>query len=511
MSTDYVRMIVALSTIFMVGIIVKLYVSSCESEYNKKQVYPIDISSQLQDKMLHDSSPPNQLYTKKQIYKKPSLDNEVNVSWDLKELSDRILAEIPSSLYGWYHESTSSNGTSCQNAIESFTKTLFNARYLNPNKEFSLKRELVLSSKAFGKSVFRVDCPFFTVPYGMASEYGGISDDLSTSRGTVKAGGIYTIPTITKYSLSTHVETIRKTSMSPTPFFMFQLYVTTDDDINLSIIEHVKELGVAIIILTIDTGTNNHGGIPLLELQSDLTYARVFCSHLFCDPVFTIKCYQQLQCVGTTDINVLRLVSSYLNVSIDTLAASFNAQKSFDYAKTIFKFGNLNVEQNGVKSIRHIADMCHLSRSTSPYVKRSISKGVAIVVKGCLTVKDALDIQEAGADGVYVTNHGGRFIFNAPAPLDVLTEIRESVKRNSPDFGVWMDGGIRHGADILAAYAKGAEFVGVGRPIIYACVLYGEDGVSSITKKLLFELSAQAISCGVNNLQDWKSLKHIIK
>jgi len=495
----------------MVGIIVKLYVSSCpEYKSDKKQEHPIDISRQLQDKMIRDSGLPNQLYIKKQIYKKPSLDNEVNVPWDLTELSNRILAEIPSSLYGWYHESTSSSGTSCQNAIASFTKTLFNARYLNPNKEFSLKREIVLSSNALGKSVFRVDCPFFTAPYGMASEYGGISDDLSASRGTVKAGGIYTIPTITKYPLSTHVEAIRKTSMNPAPFFMFQFYVTTDDDINLSIIERIKELGVAVIILTIDTGTNNHGGIPLLELQSDLTYARLFCSHLFHDPVFTIKCYQQYQCVGTIDFNVLKLASNYLNVSIESLAASFNAQKSFDYAKTIFAFGNINVEPDNVKSIRHIADMCHLSRSTSPYVKRTISKGVAIVVKGCLTVKDALDIQGAGVDGVYVTNHGGRFIFNAPAPLDVVTEIRESVKRNNPDFGVWMDGGIRHGADILAAYAKGAEFVGVGRPIIYACVLYGEDGVSSITKKLLFELRAQAISCGVNNLQDWKSLSLIL-
>ena len=75
------------------------------------------------------------------------------------------------------------------------------------------------------------------------------------------------------------------------------------------------------------------------------------------------------------------------------------------------------------------------------------------------------------------------------------------------NFGVWLDGGIRNGQDIFTAYTQGAEFVGIGRPIIYACVLYGEPGVSSITKKMAFELESQCRICGQNDLNDYEKLK----
>jgi len=510
--------IIIVLLLLIVIIIAVIYTNKCSStiieSYIKKNThdeYLVDLSTTFITKLLDDSTPANQLYIKKNIYQKPNKDEEINVTWEFNELSKKVLDEVPKTLYGWYHESTSSNGKSCINAIDAFDQIKIKTHYLGSKKDFSLQRELVLSSIELGKTTFTIDCPFFTVPYGCASEYGGKSDDLRTLRGTIKGGGIYTIPTLSQYSLNEHVHEIRKASNKSNPFFLFQFYVTIDNDINISIIERSKELGVSIIVLTIDTGTNNHGGIPLMELQADLTYSRTFCSHLFNDPVFNIKCYNKHNCVGTTDIDVLQYVSNHVMIPVEELINSFNSVVSLDYAKSILSFGNMNVENNdNVKSIRHISSLCHMNQSISTYSKRNINKGVPLVVKGCLTPEDALLIQEAGADGVYVSNHGGRFTFNAPATLDVVTEIRTVVKKVNNDFGVWLDGGVRHGAHILMAYAKGAEFVGVGRPIIYSGVLYGEAGVSSITKKMIFELNAQAISSGLNHLNDYSILKSIL-
>jgi len=61
--------------------------------------------------------------------------------------------------------------------------------------------------------------------------------------------------------------------------------------------------------------------------------------------------------------------------------------------------------------------------------KGKITKGIPLVFKGCISIPVALEIQKSGADGVYVSNHGGRFVYNSIPPLDILTDIRDSVKK----------------------------------------------------------------------------------
>lgn len=474
------------------------------SYYNKKLTnkFPIDVSKTYIDKLLQNNIPATQLYITKLVDKNTI---ESKVPWDFNILSQEILDKIPKEIYSWYHEITSDVGNSTIMSKKAYSDVPIKPNYLNPNKLFSLSRELNLYSKDLGKSTFIVNCPFFTVPYGCASNYGGMSDDLSTLLGTVKADGIYTIPMLSKYTIERHAKEIKNNSKNEIIFFMFQIYITNDDDINISIIERAKECGVSVIILTIDRGSYNHGGILLSEYQADLTYSRFCYEVLFNDPIFNIKCYQENNCIGTTDGAILNTISQILNISTNKLLEYFDYTKSLDYAQTIMNSSNISSS-----IIEHIAKLCHSNKSLSKYIKKNITKGVPLVVKGCLTKENALLIQESNADGVYVSNHGGRFFYNSIPPLNVVTEIRDAVKKNNKDFGVWLDGGIRNGGDILTAYAKGAEFVGVGRPIIYACVLYGEAGVSSITKKMTFELNMQAIQCGLNNLNDYNIIKTIL-
>lgn len=101
------------------------------------------------------------------------------------------------------------------------------------------------------------------------------------------------------------------------------------------------------------------------------------------------------------------------------------------------------------------------------------------VVKGILAKEDARLAREHGVDGIIVSNHGGRQLDYAVAPLRVLPEIAAEAG-GAPHAGgmtIMLDGGIRRGTDVLKALALGAHFVFVGRPFLYAVAVFGEAGV----------------------------------
>lgn len=97
-----------------------------------------------------------------------------------------------------------------------------------------------------------------------------------------------------------------------------------------------------------------------------------------------------------------------------------------------------------------------------------------LVVKGVLSVEDALQAQRVGADGVVLSNHGGRQLDGAVSAMRVLEAVVAAV---GPGYPVLIDGGFRRGSDVLKAIALGARMVLVGRPFNYAAAVAGEAGV----------------------------------
>ncbi|HKU71809.1 MAG TPA: alpha-hydroxy acid oxidase [Burkholderiales bacterium] len=124
-----------------------------------------------------------------------------------------------------------------------------------------------------------------------------------------------------------------------------------------------------------------------------------------------------------------------------------------------------------------------------------------LLIKGVLDRGDARIARESGLDGVMVSNHGGRQLDGATAPLRVLPGIVEEARGQ---MAVTLDSGVRRGTDVLKALALGANFVFVGRPFLYAASIAGEAGVHHAFRLLQEEIYRDMALLGINTLAEMK-------
>jgi len=124
-----------------------------------------------------------------------------------------------------------------------------------------------------------------------------------------------------------------------------------------------------------------------------------------------------------------------------------------------------------------------------PWLK-SITK-MKVLLKGVQCAEDAVMAYKAGLSGCVLSNHGGRQLDTCRSGIEVLPEVMEALREagaTKEDFAVFVDGGIRRGADIFKAVALGAAGVGVGRPVLYSLASYGEKGIVRMVHMLQDEL-----------------------
>ncbi len=124
---------------------------------------------------------------------------------------------------------------------------------------------------------------------------------------------------------------------------------------------------------------------------------------------------------------------------------------------------------------------------------RSIST-LPLLLKGVLGGGDARRAIDVGADGIVVSNHGGRQLDGVPATIDVLPRVAAAVAGRVP---LLVDGGVRRGTDVLAALALGADAVLVGRPVVHGLAVAGQDGVRHVLDILAEELRDAMTLAGV--------------
>jgi 4-hydroxymandelate oxidase len=129
---------------------------------------------------------------------------------------------------------------------------------------------------------------------------------------------------------------------------------------------------------------------------------------------------------------------------------------------------------------------------------RSIA-GVPVLLKGVLSPADGKRAVECGADGVIVSNHGGRNLDTVPSTIDALPRVVEGVGGRIP---VMLDSGVRRGTDVLMALALGAKAVLIGRPYVYGLAIGGAKGVERVISILRDELERAMALTGRRSLAE---------
>jgi isopentenyl diphosphate isomerase/L-lactate dehydrogenase-like FMN-dependent dehydrogenase len=122
-----------------------------------------------------------------------------------------------------------------------------------------------------------------------------------------------------------------------------------------------------------------------------------------------------------------------------------------------------------------------------------------LLLKGLDSAEDARLAVEHGADGIVVSNHGGRATETLRATIDCLPEVVQAVGGRIP---VFVDGGFRHGTDIFKALASGARGVGIGRPYIWGLSAFGQEGVERVLEILRAELTLTMRQMGTPTVRD---------
>jgi isopentenyl diphosphate isomerase/L-lactate dehydrogenase-like FMN-dependent dehydrogenase len=298
----------------------------------------------------------------------------------------------------------------------------FERRRLRP-RMLRGNRERDLSAEVLGT---RSAAPFLLAPVGVLS-IAHVDGELAVARASAASG----VPLILSSAASHSIEEIAD-AMGDAPRW-FQLYWVNDREIAASFVRRAEDAGYSAIVVTLDT--------PVLGWRErDLSNAYLpfitgeGCAQFFSDPVFRSRLERPPE--------------------EDMLGAA---------AAMLATFPNLDLTWEDLDWLRGLTDL-------------------PLVVKGVLTAEDARLALEHGADGISVSNHGGRQVDGAVAALDALVEVRKAV---GPEVCVLMDGGIRRGADVLKALALGADAVLLGRPYAYGLAVGGQQGVETVVNQLL--------------------------
>ena len=127
-----------------------------------------------------------------------------------------------------------------------------------------------------------------------------------------------------------------------------------------------------------------------------------------------------------------------------------------------------------------------------------------VVLKGVLSIEDAKLAIKAGADGIWVSNHGGRQFEGAPPAISVLPEIRKALGSKAV---ILFDSGVRSGLDILRAKALGADFVFLGRAFLYGISALGAKGGDHVYELLYHDLITNMHQLGITHLDEMKDVE----
>lgn len=367
----------------------------------------------------------------------------------LDDFERKARRHLPGPLFGYIAGASETNASLRQNS-EAFARFAFRPRVLRNVSGRTMETTL------FG---IQYQAPFGIAPMGISAlmAYRG---DIILAEGAARGG----IAAIMSGSSLIRMEDVAAAA----PDTWFQAYLPGEIDRIDALVDRVSGAGFKTLVLTVDTAAlanreNNIRAGFSTPLRPSLRLAWEGISH----PRWT---------VGTFLKTIARHGIPHFENSYATRGAPIIA------SNVMRDFGKKD----------HL-DWSHLERIRSRWNGN-------LVVKGIMHPDDAVRAADAGADGIILSNHGGRQLDGTASPLQVLPDIVGKIDDRIP---VMIDGGFRRGTDVVKALALGASFVFVGRPFLYAAAVGGAAGVFKAAEILKTEINRNMALLGATRLTDF--------
>ncbi|MDD9910437.1 MAG: alpha-hydroxy acid oxidase [Ahrensia sp.] len=301
-----------------------------------------------------------------------------------------------------------------------------------------------------------ISMPVALAPVGMTGMQHA-DGEIAAAQAAEKAGIPYTLSTMSVCS----IEAVAAATTKP---FWFQLYVMRDRTYIENLIRRAHDAGCEALVLTLD-----------------------------------------LQILGQRHKDVKNGLSTPPNPTLrNIINLATKPRWLMGMAKTKNRtFGNIVGHAPGVDNMNSLATWTHsqfdqsLDWSSIDWVKQRWDR--KLILKGINDVEDARIAADIGADAIIVSNHGGRQLDGAAAPIDMLARIVDAV---GDRIEVHFDSGIRTGQDVFKAIAMGAKSTYIGRAYIYGLGAMGEAGVTTALDVIRKELDTTMALCGETSVND---------
>ena len=314
--------------------------------------------------------------------------------------------------------------------------------------------QIDLSTRVLGQDL---KLPFFLSPTGMSRLFHHEAER-AAALAAQTFGTLYTLSTLA----TTRLEDIAALGAGPR---MFQIYILKDRALTLEFVERCKAAKYQALCLTVDTplaGNRERDRVtgmvmpPRFTLESCASFAAHprWAFHLLMNPDF-----QLANVAHRVDVLSKSAVSL-----IDYVNGQFDRTVTWD-------------------------DVAWLAQKW----------GGRFVIKGLQSVADAKRAVDVGATAIMISNHGGRQLDGAPAPVDCVAPIRDAV---GDRLELIVDGGIRRGTHIIKALALGANAVSIGRSYLYGLAAGGQRGVERALGLLKSELERDMALLGCRRIDE---------
>lgn len=361
--------------------------------------------------------------------------------WDLRDMAKRRTPQAPFD----YTDGAAEAEISLRRARQAFLDIEFRPGVLRDVSSIDLSADILGGPSRLPVGIAPTG---FTRMMQSEGEYAG-------SQAAAAAGIPYTLSTMGTASLEDVA------AAAPAGRNWFQLYLWTDRERSLELIQRAAAAGNDTLMVTVDTAV---AGARLRDVRNGMTIP----------PALTLKTVLDASYRPAWWFNFLThepLTFASLSRYTGTVADLINAM--FDPTLTF-------------------ADLDWL---------RETWKG-KLVVKGIQTVEDARKVVDHGADGIVLSNHGGRQLDRAPIPFHLLPEVSAALKADHSDAAIILDTGIMNGADIIAALALGADFTLIGRAYLYGLMAGGRAGVDRALQILEKDMERTMALLGVSRVAD---------